>query len=143
QDSIESLKEIINNYETRFQQIESMLAMCCEDGGAKSQDVEINSTTIAIETDGSLLENKTTLNQNNPNPFAYKTTFTYSIGNAGYVELEITDQYGRFIERLVSENQEQGNYSVEWNANDIAPGLYFYSLKVDGMVWVKKAIKIK
>jgi hypothetical protein len=50
QDSIASLKEIINNYETRFQQIETMLAMCCEDGVAKSQEVEINSTTIAIET---------------------------------------------------------------------------------------------
>jgi hypothetical protein len=59
------------------------------------------------------------------------------------VELEITDQYGRFIEKLVNSNQENGNYSVEWNAETLAPGIYFYSLKVDGMVWVKKAIKIR
>ncbi|MFH2095048.1 MAG: T9SS type A sorting domain-containing protein, partial [Bacteroidota bacterium] len=75
--------------------------------------------------------------------FGYKTTFTYKTGIDGFIELEIHDQYGNFITALVSESQPAGSYSVDWNAVDIAPGVYFYSLKVNGVIWVKKAIKIR
>ncbi|MFH2143593.1 MAG: hypothetical protein ABIJ97_14300, partial [Bacteroidota bacterium] len=64
-------------------------------------------------------------------------------GTDGFTELEIHDQYGTFITALVSENQTSGRYSIVWDAAGVSPGLYYYSLKVDGIVLVKKAIKIR
>jgi len=140
---IKEQQEIIENYETRFQNIEAMLASCCATtkSGETTDGVEINSV-IEIKPDQSL-ENNTLLHQNQPNPFEYTTTFKYSVGVDGFIELEIHDQYGNFITSLVSENQNSGSYSIDWDAKDIAAGVYFYSLKVNGIVWVKKAIKIK
>ena len=40
-------------------------------------------------------------------------------------------------------HQSEGSYSIDWNTSDIAPGIYFYTLRVDGVEWVKKAIRIK
>ena len=49
---------------------------------------------------------------------------------------------GQLISKLVKMNQETGNYSVDWDSANIPAGIYFYSLKVNGLLLVKKAIKI-
>ncbi len=147
----DSLKSIIVAYETRFANIETILANCCQNPEAKtfqgntSKDYENTeiSSVIHITPDNSVNGKITELYQNNPNPFTVKTTFTYTLGKAGFVELEIHSEVGQFIAKLVSEQQAVGNYSIDWNTANIAPGIYFYSLKVDNMLWVKKAVRIK
>ncbi|MBI5218711.1 MAG: tail fiber domain-containing protein [Bacteroidia bacterium] len=174
----DSLKNVIASYETRFASIESILANCCQNPGAKSLQGDNNagqssvvsdalslskghpssvfenteiSTVIHITPDssvnslhsGSVNEKITELYQNRPNPFTVKTTFTYTLGKTGFVELEIHSELGMFITKLVNSNQSEGNYSIDWDTADLAPGIYFYSLKVDGMLWVKKAVRIK
>ena len=143
QNKIDSLETIITTYESRFQQLEDMIATCCSTSksGSITGETDINSS-VEINIDKTI-ENNTVLHQYSPNPFKYRTTFNYSLGVDGFIELEIHDQYGNFITKLVSENQTTGNYSVNWEANDIAAGIYFYSLKVNGITWVNKAIKIK
>ena len=100
-------------------------------------------SVITIEPDLSVTEKKTTLSQNTPNPFRYRTQFEYYIGEAGYVELVIHSPEGKLIATLTDERQPEGSYTVNWNTSDLAPGLYFYTLKVDGVEWVKKAVRIK
>ncbi|MBI5218677.1 MAG: tail fiber domain-containing protein [Bacteroidia bacterium] len=166
----DSLKNVIASYETRFASIESILANCCQNPGVKTQQGDNNagqssvvsdalslskghpssvfenteiSTVIHITPDGSVNEKITELYQNRPNPFTVKTTFTYTLGKTGFVELEIHSELGMFITKLVNSNQSEGNYSIDWDTADLAPGIYFYSLKVDGMLWVKKAVRIK
>ena len=141
----DSLKTILAKYDERFNNIESVLRECCRNnkstGMNEDNRTDINST-IKIVPDNSINGNKTELYQNKPNPFKTITTFTYSLGTTGFVELEITDQYGQFIEKLVNTNQETGNYSIDWDSVKVAPGMYFYSLKVNGLLLVKKAIKV-
>ncbi len=69
------------------------------------------------------------------------TTFAYTLGEGGNVELIIEDSYGRLITTLVNQKQIPGDYSIDWNAENISSGIYFYSLKVNGILLVKKAIK--
>jgi len=137
QDTINNLKNIISSYESRFSTIENMLAQCCEQ--TKSAQTDVNAT-IQITTDPTLSK-QTLLYQNRPNPFNVTTTFAYTLGEGGNVELIIEDSYGRLITTLVNQKQIPGDYSIDWNAENITSGIYFYSLKVNGILLVKKAIK--
>jgi len=134
----DSLQTIISSYETRFQNIEAMLANCCSQ--EKSMQTDINAT-IQINSDATMSK-ANQLYQNRPNPFNVTTTFTYTLGEGGNVELIIEDSFGRLMTTLVNQKQTPGDYSIDWDAENITSGIYFYSLKVNGIVLVKKAIKL-
>lgn len=89
------------------------------------------------------MEEGTELHQNRPNPFRYVTTFSYDLAREGRVELIIHDQQGRYVTHVVDAEQTSGPHEVRWNATDVESGIYYYTLRVDGMEWVKKAIKLK
>ncbi len=134
----DSLKQIIQNYDSRLNAIENMLSQCCSENKSTSVSVTVQTRPVVIP-----VSDKTVLNQNQPNPFQTITTFSYMLGEEGNVQLVIDDSYGHRIATLVSEYQSIGNYSVDWDASKEQPGLYFYSLMVNGKVLVKKAIKIE
>jgi hypothetical protein len=69
------------------------------------------------------------LSQNYPNPFNNSTTFNYSLPEDGFVEINIYDEKGELIQRLFNGNQLKGEYRVNWNADKIASGIYFYELQ--------------
>lgn len=86
---------------------------------------------------------KTELHQNRPNPFRQVTTFAYALGKEGKVELNIYSMDGVFIDNVVNRFQEKGEHKVEWDSKEIPNGMYFYILNVDGVEWVKKAIRLR
>jgi len=69
------------------------------------------------------------LAQNFPNPFNSSTRISYSIQKPGFVTLKIYDQTGREIQTLISENQDIGTYSVEFDAHKLSGGVYLYKLQ--------------
>jgi len=38
---------------------------------------------------------------------------------------------GQLVETLVNKQQNQGYYTVEWNAENISSGVYFYRISVE------------
>jgi aminopeptidase N len=68
------------------------------------------------------------LTQNYPNPFNPRTTINYELGNVSNVKLYIYDTLGREITLLVNEKQREGRYSVEFNGDGLATGVYFYKI---------------
>ncbi|MBU1317594.1 MAG: M6 family metalloprotease domain-containing protein [candidate division Zixibacteria bacterium] len=74
--------------------------------------------------------------QNYPNPFNSATVISYSLQNAGEVEIEIFNILGQTV---ISERQDIGQpgaHSFEWdgrdsNGNEVPAGVYFYRLSVD------------
>lgn len=83
------------------------------------------------------------LNQNFPNPFNPSTTIEYALPKAGNVELTVFNSIGQEVSRLINNYQESGNYSVHFNANNLSTGIYFYRLKTNDYVSIKKMILIK
>jgi len=77
-----------------------------------------------------LLTLKFRLRQNYPNPFNTSTKISYSLPTSGLVNLTIYDLLGKEIRILVSEFQSAGLYSINFNANKLASGIYFYNLQV-------------
>jgi hypothetical protein len=83
------------------------------------------------------------LSQNYPNPFNPTTLISYSLPKAGNVELKVYDLLGREVASLVNGFKQVGSYSVQFNANNFASGVYFYKLKAGDFVSTKKMMLVK
>ena len=83
------------------------------------------------------------LKQNYPNPFNPKTKIKYEIAKSGFVSLKIYDVLGREIKTLVNENKNVGFYEIEFDANNLNSGIYFYKLTTNNFSEMKKMILIK
>ena len=83
------------------------------------------------------------LSQNYPNPFNPSTTIKYQIPEDGMVTLQIYDILGKEVKTLVNENKAAGRYEVNFDASDLATGVYLYRIKVNDFVSVKKMLLVK
>jgi len=83
------------------------------------------------------------LSQNYPNPFNPVTKINFALPKAGYVTLKVYDVLGREVTTLVNGNYNAGTYTVDFNAANLASGMYFYKLEVNGFSSVKKMMLIK
>ena len=94
------------------------------------------------------LPDRLNLFQNYPNPFNPSTGISYSLPCNAYVNLSICDVSGRTIKTLVQERQRAGHKTILWNGrdlynNEVASGLYFYILNVNGSSISKKMLLIR
>jgi hypothetical protein len=64
------------------------------------------------------------LSQNYPNPFNPSTKINFSILEQSYVELMIYDILGNKITKLVSDTYSSGEYTVDFNAENLPAGIY-------------------
>jgi hypothetical protein len=83
------------------------------------------------------------LEQNYPNPFNPTTKIMYKLPKEGMVSLKIYDMLGREVKTLVNEHKNAGSYNIEFNANHLTSGIYFYRLTSGNFTQVKKLILIK
>ncbi|MBI5059928.1 carboxypeptidase regulatory-like domain-containing protein [candidate division KSB1 bacterium] len=78
---------------------------------------------IAIGTPTSYLTAR-----NYPNPFNPSTIINYNIPTTGTVRLAVYDVTGREVAVLFNGTQAAGSYAVNFNANGMGSGIYFYRL---------------
>lgn len=84
------------------------------------------------------------LNQNYPNPFNPTTTIEFSLPeDAENVRLTIYNALGEKVAELVNGKMEAGRYRYQWNAGNVATGLYIYELKTNKFSSVKKMMLVK
>jgi len=81
--------------------------------------------------------------QNYPNPFNPSTTINYQLPKDGFVTLIIYDILGREVKTLVNEYKAQGRYEVNFNAGNLASGVYIYRIKVNDFSSAKKLLLMK
>lgn len=73
------------------------------------------------------------LAQNYPNPFNPSTKIAYALPEEGRVTMTIFDITGKAVLKLLnSELKQPGNYDVNFNASNLASGIYFYRLEIQG-----------
>jgi len=91
------------------------------------------------------------LHQNYPNPFNPNTKIKFTIPNviaseatqSQMVTLKVYDVLGNEVTTLVHEELPPGEYEVEFNANELSSGIYFYKLQAGGYIETKKMVLIK
>lgn len=118
----------INNHESNFSNtvlIEARLL--------KNYFDDQNSETI----------NEFLLSSNYPNPFNPSTKISYQIPSNMYVSLKVYNSLGQEIQELVNQYQGYGSYTVEFNANNLPSGIYFYKIQAGQFNDMKKMILTK
>ena len=83
------------------------------------------------------------LGQNYPNPFRQISQINYAVGKGGKVSVRVYDLQGKIVSTLVDETKTAGNYSVTFNAQNVAEGIYYYQLQADNCLITKKMVVIK
>ncbi|MBE2226294.1 MAG: T9SS type A sorting domain-containing protein, partial [Ignavibacteria bacterium] len=83
------------------------------------------------------------LKQNYPNPFNPNTTISFGLAGGSNVKLEVFDMSGRSAGVLVNGELKAGSYKFDFNASDLASGIYFYKLTAGNFVSTKKMILVK
>ncbi len=83
------------------------------------------------------------LEQNYPNPFNPSTRIIYQVAAPSEVKVEVFDMLGRKVATLVNERKEAGEYSVNFNAQGLSSGVYFYRLQTEKFVQTKKMMLVK
>jgi len=83
------------------------------------------------------------LEQNYPNPFNPGTKISYSIPEIDNVKIVVYDIIGNEITTLVNKEQPAGNYEVEFNADNVPSGVYFYTLQSGSFTRTMKMLLLK
>ena len=81
--------------------------------------------------------------QNYPNPFNPTTTITFSIPEKQDVNIYLYSILGEKLKELVNEVKDPGYYEVNFNASNLASGVYFYRLVAGSFVSTHKMLLLK
>lgn len=114
----------------------------------KSGEVAYWHETLVITGAGSpevaeVLPVRYALGQNYPNPFNPTTRIPYALPSASTVRLAVYDLLGREVACLVDQRQMPGSYEVEWDASDVAAGVYLFRLTAGPFVTTRKMILVR
>ncbi len=83
------------------------------------------------------------LHQNYPNPFNPSTKISYHIVNESFVKLSVFDVLGKEVAILKKGLHDAGDYTVEFNAENLAGGVYYYRLQAGEQFITKKSLLLK
>ena len=78
------------------------------------------------------------LGQNFPNPFSNSTEIRFSTDKNERVTLQVINIYGEQVAVLIDKKLQPGEYSVNWNAQNVASGIYFYTISTGNYRKTKK-----
>jgi subtilisin family serine protease len=87
--------------------------------------------------------NQFELLQNYPNPFNPVTTIRYSLVSESFVTLNVYNILGQEVASLINEQKMPGSYEVNFNAENLASGSYFYKLQAGDDSVIKNMILMK
>ncbi len=101
-------------------------------------------TVVTSAIDGVATPQKFNLFQNYPNPFNPTTNIEFTVPSNGRTTLKIFNALGQEVATLFNGVAEAGKYNqVQFNATDLATGLYFSRLEFAGNVQSKKMMLVK
>ena len=103
----------------------------------------ITQIVTSVTPYGNIIPTEYALRQNYPNPFNPVTKISYDLPKQGFVSLKVYDMLGREVVTLVNEVKKEGRYLVDFDGSNLASGAYFFKLKSNDFVDVKKMILLK
>lgn len=83
------------------------------------------------------------LSQNYPNPFNPTTNINFSLPKTTDVKLTVYSMLGQKVATLVNSTMPAGDHSISWDAQDMASGLYIYTIQAGDFSQTKKMILMK
>ncbi len=110
------------------------------------QGVILHTTTGGVtgidENDVSRI-NSYSLLQNYPNPFNPVTRISWQSSVGSWQTIKVYDFLGNQVATLIDEYREAGAYEYNFNASELASGVYFYQLRAGDFVETMKMLLLK
>lgn len=98
---------------------------------------------VTTPTENGPQETWVALDQNQPNPFSGSTEITFSLQESGNARLSVFDATGREVARLVDGPLRAGDHTATLDASRFAPGIYVYTLAVDGQRSTRRMVVVR
>jgi hypothetical protein len=106
--------------------------------------IELFYTTTMVNADRKInIKHEYELKQNYPNPFNPKTTINYSLTEKTNVKISLYDVLGNEIRILENSIKPPGNHQIDFIANQLSSGIYFYRIETEDYQKTKKMILLK
>ena len=102
-----------------------------------------NITTGINDKYNSAIPDKDILFQNYPNPFNPATQITFTLHRGSFVTLSVYNSLGQKVSDLINKYMDGGEHSINWNAGNLASGIYFYTLRTKAQTLFRKMILLK
>ncbi|MFA7288926.1 MAG: T9SS type A sorting domain-containing protein, partial [Melioribacteraceae bacterium] len=102
----------------------------------------VNDPGTSVEDNG-IIPSRYELSQNYPNPFNPTTKIVYNIPQEGVVTLKVFNMIGQEVASLVNEIKSAGSHQINFNAKELASGMYIYRIQVGSFTSAKKMLLIK
>lgn len=126
---------------------ETQLTFVVTDTHGASDSVRVNlnvseSSDVTSESN-SQIPTRFELGQNYPNPFNPTTTISYAIPFDARVEIEAYNTKGERVDILLSCQLKAGYHELQWNAEWVAAGIYFITMRGPDFIQTRKCVLIK
>jgi hypothetical protein len=92
----------------------------------KGSDKDINNMPLSYS-----------LEQNYPNPFNPTTIINWQLAANSFVSIKVYNMLGSEVKTLVNGYKTQGNYSVSFDASNLASSVYFYQMRPGSYIATK------
>jgi hypothetical protein len=83
------------------------------------------------------------LYQNYPNPFNPITTIKYSLPFESNIRIAVYNILGEMLDVLVDETKQVGFHNYNWNASNLASGIYIYTIEARSVAGDKNYSSVK
>lgn len=122
------------------------VSLTMESGGRVFVDrhtLPVPQSTTGVDADR-VLPATCLLHQNYPNPFNPATMIRFALSSPMDISLVVTDALGREVARLAEHApMRAGTHSLQFTADGLISGVYFYRLETADAVLVKKMVVMK
>ncbi|MFA5668866.1 MAG: T9SS type A sorting domain-containing protein [Balneolaceae bacterium] len=106
-------------------------------------EVEFVTGQIGVGTEAMESPSGFELSQNYPNPFNPTTNIQFTLQQAGTVSLKVFNMLGQEVATLVNGRIGAGVQTVEFDASNLASGVYLYRLQAGNKIQTNKMMLIK
>jgi hypothetical protein len=151
-DNTKKYASLSNISKMTFSSDGNTMQLSLKSGSIASEPIaDIQHITFDATGDGTVLsvpkytakEKTYELMQNYPNPFNPSTLIKFSVAEKGLVTLRVYDILGNVVKTLINDEKPSGEYAVQFDARNIASGVYFYVLNTGKFNMTKKMLLIK
>jgi hypothetical protein len=101
------------------------------------------SEPAAVEDNKSLAPRHYGLKIRHSNPCPGNVAVSYYLNKPSMATLKIFDIKGSLMQTLVNEEKEPGQYAVQWNTEDVVPGVYFIRFRTEKRMLSRKLLIVQ
>ena len=106
-------------------------------------NISMSVIKTAVNGNKNKIPHKYFMKSNYPNPFNPSTTIKYGLPHQSSVKIVVYNVLGKRVKTLVNEVEPAGYHQVNFNADELASGVYFYRIEANNYVKTRKMLLLK